>query len=166
MIKNISLILVLIVAVSCKTVDSTTTNKINMKAFDLSIFPNPEEGFVKYIIELEPQENEDDFQVELYAGKNAKVDCNKHTLIGEFAKKNLEGWGYNYYKFESDGQMRSTLMACPDSELKDEFVRSLSIKVRYNSKLPIVIYAPESFEINYQIWERGTKVFKALKNNN
>jgi ecotin len=34
--------------------------------------------------------------------------------------------------------------------------------IRYNSRLPIVVYVPEGVEVHYRIWTAGAKV-KAIK---
>ncbi len=33
--------------------------------------------------------------------------------------------------------------------------------VRYNSKLPIVVYAPKDIDVNYRIWQAGTTTARA-----
>ncbi|MNY77756.1 Ecotin precursor [compost metagenome] len=45
-------------------------------------------------------------------------------------------------------------MACPDSSRKQAFVPvgGEPMLVRYNSKLPLVIYAPADVEVRYRIW--------------
>jgi len=52
----------------------------------------------------------------------------------------------------------STKMACPpDEQPKQTFVavRSQQALVRYNSKLPLVVYVPEGFEVRYRVWQAG-----------
>ncbi len=34
--------------------------------------------------------------------------------------------------------------------------------LRYNSKLPIVVYAPKDVEVRYRIWSASEKVEKAV----
>jgi ecotin len=34
--------------------------------------------------------------------------------------------------------------------------------IRYNSRLPVVVYAPEGVEVRYRIWTGGTEV-KAME---
>ncbi len=45
-------------------------------------------------------------------------------------------------------------MACPDDSRKQAFVQvgGEPQLVRYNSKLPLVIYAPADMEVRYRIW--------------
>jgi ecotin len=129
------------------------------------MFPTPKEGFQQFIIQLEPKEDEDAFKVEIYGGITAEIDCNKHQLSGTFTKQNLEGWGYNYFEFNSNGTLISTRMFCPEDSKHREFVLSNSELLRYNSKLPIVIYVPNGIEVRYKIWERDVKELKAVSTN-
>ena len=100
------------------------------------------------------QADEADRRVELIAGKTLEVDCNHHSLGGQWQEKTVEGWGYNYYELGQVGPARSTLMACPDNSRRQAFVPvgGEPLLVRYNSKLPLVIYAPADVEVRYRIW--------------
>jgi ecotin len=52
--------------------------------------------------------------------------------------------------------MMSTMMAAPEgSEKVERFVPGSPLLIRYNSRLPIVVYAPEGYEIRYRIWAAG-----------
>jgi ecotin len=35
--------------------------------------------------------------------------------------------------------------------------------IRYNSRLPIVVYVPEGAEVRYRIWEAGAEVKSMVK---
>ena len=41
------------------------------------------------------------------------------------------------------------------SEKIKQFVSGTPLLIRYNSRLPIVVYAPEDYEIKYRIWTAG-----------
>lgn len=58
----------------------------------------------------------------------------------------------------------STMMACPDKTRKTAFVSSTSELVRYNSKLPIIVYIPKGMDVHYKIWERSNEEKKGIKN--
>ena len=158
--KNIFLLGLLTLTFACKNTQSVTQKVQEIKQHDISMFPNAEEGFKRVFIQLEKLENEADFQIEIYAGKTVDTDCNKHTLMGEFVEENLSGWGYTYYNFDTNGEFRTTLMACPDNKRKLEFVKSPSKLIRYNSNLPIVIFVPKDYQIKYKIWERKPQEFE------
>ena len=80
------------------------------------------------------------------------VDCNKHFISGKINDSIVDGWGYSYYTIESNGLIASTQMGCPDLTKTKKFISMESKMIRYNSKLPIVIYLPEGMEVKYRIW--------------
>ncbi|HVI47202.1 MAG TPA: serine protease inhibitor ecotin [Chitinophaga sp.] len=123
---------------------------------ELKAFPAAKKGFKRYVIQLENKADENNYQVEILAGKKMKVDCNNHGLIGKYNTRDVKGWGYTYYEYISNGLTRSTLMACPDKQLVEKFIAEPKL-VRYNSKLPVVVYVPDGFEVRYKIWERQDK---------
>jgi ecotin len=93
-----------------------------------------------------------------------EIDCNEHFYSGQLAQKKLEGRNYNYYLYEGDGKVFSTLMGCPGVEKRRVFVRTTTVTVPYNSRLPVVIYVPEQLEIRYKIWSRIEREYRAAKN--
>ena len=58
----------------------------------------------------------------------------------------------------------STLMACPDGKKKQAFVPVVGdgFLLRYNSKLPVVVYVPNDVEVRYRIWSASDKVGTAI----
>ena len=38
-----------------------------------------------------------------------------------------------------------------------------SLQIRYNSRLPVVVYAPDGYEIRYRIWKASEAIEKAEK---
>ncbi|MFS2094577.1 serine protease inhibitor ecotin [Pseudomonas sp. Pseusp11] len=128
-------------------------------------YPKPESGFTRQVIHLAPQKQEDAYQVEILAGKTLTVDCNRQRLGGMLEEKNLEGWGYPFYRLEKVTGPMSTLMACPDGKRKQDFVPVVGdgFKLRYNSKLPIVLYVPNDVEVRYRIWSASSRVENAVQ---
>lgn len=120
----------------------------------LKPYPAAAAGYQRHVIELPAQANEAGHKVELIAGKTLEVDCNSQRLGGQWQEKTVEGWGYNYYELGQVGPAMSTLMACPDNSRKQAFVPvgGEPLLVRYNSKLPLVIYAPADVQVRYRIW--------------
>lgn len=136
-----------------------STQTFAQSSEDINMFPKPEANKVQKVIQLNPLENEEDFMVEVMIGKKTMTDgCNNYFLIGKLEEKNLEGWGYNYYNFESEGNIASTLMGCFNTKGEEKVVYAETKKVRYNSRLPIVIYAPKDVEVNYRIWKADTTI--------
>lgn len=114
-------------------------------------FPESILGFEKYVIDLDKKANEERFEVEVKVGKIDEYDCNIQMLLGEFEVNTVEGFGYDYFTFKSDGEVAQTLMGCPDETLTEKFVWQ-SVKLRYNSNLPVVVFVPEGFKVKYNIW--------------
>lgn len=155
---------------TCKTtvglmVAALSTVAHGAKLEDIAPFPKPESGFTRQVIHLAPQAQEDSFQVEILAGKTLDVDCNRQRLGGILEEKNLEGWGYPFYRLEKVIGPMSTLMACPDGKRKKDFVPVVGdgFLLRYNSKLPIVLYVPKDVDVRYRIWSASSTVEKAIQ---
>lgn len=128
-------------------------------ASDLTPYPAAEQGQSRHVIQLPAMDDEQNYKVELIAGKTMQVDCNHHRFGGSFEEKTVEGWGYNYFSFDGLGTAVSTMKGCPAGSEKMEFVRSGSeLLTRYNSKLPVVVYAPKDVEIRYRLWRAGEEV--------
>ncbi|MCY1309405.1 Ecotin precursor [compost metagenome] len=55
-------------------------------------------------------------------------------------------------------------MACPDGKSTQAFVPVVGdgFMLRYNSKLPIVLYVPKDIEVRYRVWSASSKVDKAV----
>ncbi|CAM3998507.1 serine protease inhibitor ecotin [Xenorhabdus thuongxuanensis] len=135
------------------------------KLEDIAPYPAPSEKMARSVIELPQKEHENDYMVELVIGKDMKVDCNHHWLGGELETKTLEGWGYDYYVLNNVTGPASTKMACPNQEKTVRFVQVQLGKeafIRYNSKLPIVVYTPKSMTVKYRIWQASDEVNKAV----
>ena len=51
-------------------------------------------------------------------------------------------------------------MACPGQKKEQRFIPVVGegFLLRYNSKLPIVVYAPKDVEVRYRIWSASEKV--------
>lgn len=121
-------------------------------------YPAAESGYQRHVIELQPQANENQLKIELLPGKVLLVDCNRIGLGGQLTEKVAMGWGYTYYVLEKVSPPISTKMACPpDVPSRQEFVpvRGMNNLYRYNSKLPVVVYVPEGYEVRYRIWQAG-----------
>lgn len=133
------------------TLGASSINPESIK--NLTPFPKTQDGFQRYVIHLPANGTDEAYQVELIAGKTAQVDCNRHRLSGDITEKDLKGWGYNYYEFTTQGQIASTMMACPDRPKSEKFITGATKLVRYNSRLPIVVFVPNGFELKYRLWK-------------
>jgi len=123
---------------------------------NLDAFPDAEEGMVRYVLELPEQNDESNFKVELIIGKTVQTDAaNRYFFVGSIEEVDIEGWGYTRYVVQDLGPMAGTLMAAdPDAPKVDRFITlgGDAYLIRYNSRLPVVIYVPEGVEVGYRIW--------------
>jgi ecotin len=123
-----------------------------------------DDGFVRMVFRLPPAEDESARRIEIIIGKMVSVDCNRATFGGNLERRVVEGWGYPYFIIEKVGPLMSTRMGCPpDYENSDEFVQvtGAGFLQRYNSKLPVVVYVPEGFEVRYRVWAAQPDIGRA-----
>ncbi len=145
-----------IAILSTLTIVSAVLAADNMKAF-----PPAAKGMVRYVLQVPEQADEFAFKVELIVGKTVQVDAgNRYFFGGKITEENIEGWGFPRYNVSALGPMGGTLMAVdPNAPKVDRFVTlgGEPYLIRYNSRLPIVVYAPEGVEVRYRIWSAGPK---------
>ena len=114
------------------------------------------EGMQRYVIELPALEDESLKKVELIVGKTVPTDgVTRHLFGGEITREVVQGWCFSYYELKAIGPIASTMMASPpDVPQVDTFVsvrHDLGL-LRYNSKLPLVVYVPAGVEVSYRLW--------------
>jgi len=90
----------------------------------------------------------------------------KRGDLGETIEaRTLEGWGYPYYEVSGPSVTVSTLMAPPEGAPQVKtFVKAAPLQIHYNSRLPIVVYAPLGYEVRYRIWSASGTTHTAEKN--
>ena len=89
--------------------------------------------------------------------KRLKWTVTSTGLLGIYLKKLHKDGGLLILCFMLKGvtEPASTLMACPPSQNQQEKfvqVRSDEGLLPYNSKLPVVVYVPNDFDVHYRIW--------------
>lgn len=128
----------------------------NMKAF-----PPAEPGMVRFVLDVPKQDDESALKVELIVGKTVQTDeQNRHFFGGMIETEMIKGWGFPRYIVRKLGPMAGTLMAVdPNAPKVSRFVTlgGEPYLVRYNSRLPTVVYAPEGVEVRYRIWAAGAE---------
>ena len=139
------------------------TAVISAQAADtMKAFPPADEGMVRYVLQLPKQDDESVFKVELIVGKTVQIDeVNRYFFGGHIEKETIEGWGYPRYTVNKIGPMAGTLMGVdPNAPKVDRFITlgGEPYFIRYNSRLPIVMYVPEGVEVLYRIWKAGAEV--------
>lgn len=123
---------------------------------DLAPYPAAKRGETRHVIRLPALRGEDGRKVEIIVGKTQMIDCNNHVYGGRLQERTAQGWGYNYYVLDSLGNAATTLMGCSNSAKRRAFVTTgEQTLIRYNSKLPIVIYTPNDVEVRYRVWQAG-----------
>jgi ecotin len=119
-------------------------------------YPPAEKGMVRHVLHLPTLKDEFAVKLELVAGKTIETDgVNQYFYGGKIAEQTVEGWGYPRYDV-TIGILGSTLMAPPPNAPKVRKFVAIGGEptiVRYNSKLPVVVYAPEGVEVRYRIWK-------------
>ena len=127
-------------------------------ADNLKAFPPPEKGMVRYVLQLPKQKVESAYKVELIVGKSVLVDRNRYFFSGQITKETIKGWGFSRYTVSDLGPMAGTLMAADPNIPKTERFIALGGKpylIRYNSRLPVVVYVPKGVEVHYRLWSAG-----------
>jgi ecotin len=126
---------------------------------ELKPFPAAEKGMERFVVVLpeKTRAEEVDFKVELIPGKTMLTDGVNQVRHGSTIEtRPLKGWGYTFYEVTGQDTTMSTMMAAPEgSEKVEQFVSGTPLLIRYNSRLPIVVYAPEGYELRYRIWTAG-----------
>ena len=127
-----------------------------LAADNMEAFPTAGEGMVRYVLHLPELADETDFKVELIVGKTVEIDAqNQYFLVGDIEAETIPGWGFTRYLVRKVGPLAGTLMAVdPDAPSVARFVTlgGEPYLVRYNSRVPVVIYVPERVEVRYRVW--------------
>ncbi len=130
------------------------TNDNTVAINELSHFPQAKKGYERFVIipELNSSADTKSLRIEIIPGKTIMADCNRYALMGKLNESVVEGWGYSYYEYISDGQMISTKMACPDYPLEERFIPGESRMLDYSKDIPVVVFVPQGFTVKYRIW--------------
>ncbi|MFP8555820.1 serine protease inhibitor ecotin [Klebsiella michiganensis] len=161
--KKITTFAASLLAVACM---STSAAAAEQPLEKIAPFPKAEQGMKRQVIQLPQQQDESALKVELMIGQTLEVDCNRHRLGGQLESKTLEDWGYDYYVFDKVTSPVSTMMACPDGKKEKQFVMAGlgdAGMLRYNSKLPIVVYTPANIDVKYRIWRADETIGVAVE---
>lgn len=132
----------------------------------LEAFPAPDPGMVRYVIRLPEQADEAALQVELLIGKTVATDgVNRYFFGGAIEKESIPGWGYDRYLLRELGPLAGTRMAVPPGAKPVERFVTLGGEprlLRYNSRLPLVVYVPTGVEVRYRFWRAEPTLREAV----
>jgi ecotin len=129
---------------------------LSQAADNMKAFPAADKGMVRHVLQVPAQDDETAFKVELIVGKTVEVDAhNRYFFGGQISTETIQGWGFERYLVKKLGPMAGTLMAIdPNAPKLARFVGigGEPFLIRYNSRLPIVVYVPEGAQVRYRIW--------------
>lgn len=91
--------------------------------------------------------------------------CNQYNLNGKLDKKTVKSY-LDYYNFTTNGNVASTNMGCLNGKTENKFVSSQPLLLDYNSNLPIFIYTPKGYSVQYKIFTAGNTTYQAQTVNN
>jgi ecotin len=138
---------------------------MSLAADNMKAFPPAEEGMVRYVINLPEQVDETGWRVELLVGKTVQTDAaNRYFFAGTLETETIEGWGFDRHILRQLGPMAGTLMAVnPDAPRVERFITlgGEPRLLRYNSRLPLVVYVPEGVEVRYRFWRADAEIAAA-----
>ena len=143
--------------------DAPAASAAQEPAKDLKMYHAAPEGFKRVVIRLPQLPDERDCRLEIMAFRTLMVDgINHHGLGGALAEKTVEGWGYPYWEMTVAKSGMSTLMGGSPEQMA---LRPVAVAVhgngffplRYNSKLPVVVYAPKDVDVRYRVWKAPAK---------
>ncbi|AYZ19547.1 serine protease inhibitor ecotin [Klebsiella pasteurii] len=161
--KKITTFAASLLAIACVSASAVAAEQPLEK---IAPYPKAEQGMKRQVIQLPQQQDESALKVELLIGQTLEVDCNRHRLGGQLESRTLEGWGYDYYVFDKVTSPVSTMMACPDGKKEKQFVMAGlgdAGMLRYNSRLPIVVYTPANIDVKYRIWRADETIGTAVE---
>jgi ecotin len=122
----------------------------------LAEYPASQKGLTRFVLHLPVREKEADLKVEFFAGLQQEWSCNRPFMQTEIKTRDVKGWGFKYFIASWDGKFASNLVACLGSEVKEtSFIHGSGTLIDYNSKLPVVVFAPKDLSVRFRIWNAG-----------
>ncbi len=134
-------------------------------ADNLKAFPPADAGQARYVVQLPAEADEDALKVELLVGRTVETDAaNRYFFGGRLEAETIQGWGFTRYVLRELGPMAGTLMAVdPEAPKVQRFITigGEPLLLRYNSRLPLVVYVPEGVEVRFRLWRADGDVRRA-----
>lgn len=119
-------------------------------------YPKAGAGKVRHVILLPEvaEEEAEHLKVEIVAGRTIDTDgVNRVRFGGELREKDIPGWGFSFFEVDAlPGPLSTRIAPAPGTPTVKRFVAGPSVLVRYNSRLPIVVYTPAGVEVRSRVW--------------
>lgn len=119
-------------------------------------YPKASAGKVRHVILLPaiPEEEAENLKVEIVAGRTIDTDgVNRYRFGGEFREKDIPGWGFSFFEVDAlPGPLSTRIAPLQSAPPEKRFVAGPRLLTRYNSRLPVVVYAPEGVEVRFRTW--------------
>jgi ecotin len=122
---------------------------------NVKIYPKAEAGMVRHVLILPQEQDEYSCKVELIAGKTVMANSvNSQFFVGGIKPDVVQGFQYPFYVVDlKEDKMGSTLVGGGHPVEKFITLGGEPYLVHYNSRLPLVVYAPEGVEVRYRVWK-------------
>ncbi len=123
-------------------------------------YPAATVGMVRHVLHLPDQNNENALQVELIVGKTVETDgINSYAIQGKISEEVIQGWGYPRYNVTTGGLVSTLIGVPPNQPPVKKFVTlgSGPYLIGYNSRRPVVVYAPKDVEVRYRLWKADSE---------
>lgn len=121
----------------------------------------------RHVAILPKLDEEQAFKIEIIVGKTVEVDtANRHFFAGQIEAENIKGWGFTRYIVRKLGPLAGTRRARVGGAQKEERFVTIGGEpylVRYNSRLPLVVYVPEGVEVKFRVWNAGERTHEMEK---
>ncbi|MFM7269196.1 MAG: ecotin family protein [Cyanobium sp.] len=141
---------------------------------DLSRYPEPALGERRWLVQL-PESvapsrdpalsaSPEDWRVQLIAGRQIEVDCNRYLFSGRLRSQPVAGSDLRVVRISEVTPVASTRMACPEGQPKRQAFVPMGGKpfvMPFDPKRPIVIYAPRDLELRWRLWRAERRQWPA-----
>lgn len=119
-------------------------------------YPAAKPGERRIVIHLDAKPDEDAWKVEIIVGRMMETDgVNRMWLGGQIEERAIEGWGYSCLVAKPSPSGITTRIGVPPGQKPVMAFVSMPAHgpFRYNSKLPVVVYVPQGYEVRYRLWK-------------
>jgi len=141
---------------------------------DLSRYPEPALGERRWLVQLPERvapsrdpalsASPEDWRVQLIAGRQIAVDCNRYLFSGRLRSQAIAGSDLRVVRISEVTPVASTRMACPEGQPKRLAFVPMGGKpfvMPFDPKRLVVIYAPRDLELRWRLWRAERRQWPA-----